>query len=122
MFTQMSPAECARWEKAGLGEDLLEGVWAPVAPLHHRPRVAPEGRLIVAGLADRMCPPEQARALAAHWDAPLHWFPGSHVAWLGRAGIRKSMEEVLHRTLLADPSAQELLLTRFRTDRPVVES
>jgi hypothetical protein len=101
-------------EALGVTRAVLEDAWAPHAPLRHVPRVAPEGRLILAGLADRICPPEQAQALYEHWDRPaIHWFPGSHIVPLGRAALRARLAEHLRRTLIA-ASDTPLPLTRFR--------
>jgi hypothetical protein len=101
-------------EALGVTRAILEDAWAPHAPLRHRPRVAPEGRLILAGLADRIYPPEQAQALHEHWDRPaIHWFPGSHIVPLGRAALRSRLAEHLRRTLLAARDTSPPL-TRFR--------
>ena len=100
-------------EALGLTRAVLEDAWAPHAPLRHAPRVAPEGRLIVAGLADRICPPEQAHALWEHWDRPaIHWFPGSHLVPLGRAALRERLAGHLRATLR---TASTVPLSRFRT-------
>ena len=62
-------------EALGVTPAVLEQAWAPHAPLCHTPKVAKAGRLIVAGLADRICPPDQAQALFEHWERPaIHWF------------------------------------------------
>jgi hypothetical protein len=102
-------------EAMGLTEEVLEQVWAPHAPLRHVPRVERQGRLIVAGLADRICPPDQAQALWEHWERPeIHWFPGTHLVPLGRRETRARIERLLRGTLLSEPASSSLLLTRFR--------
>jgi hypothetical protein len=102
-------------EALGLTEEVLEHAWAPHAPLRHAPRVAKEGRLIVAGLADRICPPDQAQALFEHWERPaIHWFPGTHVLPIGRRATRARMEQHLRETLLTETVPDPLPLTRFR--------
>ena len=102
-------------EALGLTEEVLEQAWAPHAPLLHTPRVAKAGRLIVAGLADRICPPDQALALYEHWERPaIHWFPGTHLVPIGRRATRARMERHLRETLLAEPVPEPLPLTRFR--------
>jgi hypothetical protein len=102
-------------EALGLTEEVLDQVWAPHAPLAHAPRVAKQGRLIVAGLADRICPPDQAQALFEHWERPaIHWFPGTHLIPMGRRATRARIEQHLRDTLLAEPVPSPLLLTRFR--------
>jgi pimeloyl-ACP methyl ester carboxylesterase len=62
------------------------------SPLNYAPRVSRERRLIIAGLGDRLAPPEHAEALWRHWDrCALHWFPGNHV-------LHVSQPEYLRRT------------------------
>jgi hypothetical protein len=102
-------------EALGLTEEVLEQAWAPHAPLGHTPKVAKPGRLIVAGLADRICPPDQAQALFEHWERPaIHWFPGTHVVPIGRRATKARIEQHLRDTLLAEPAPSPLPLTRFR--------
>jgi len=69
---------------AGIDLPLLRTLFATHCPLSHRPLVAAERRLVIAGEADRIVPPEHPAALAAHWQSPLEWFPGGHLAQLGR--------------------------------------
>jgi hypothetical protein len=58
------------------------------SPLAHPLRAPRERVLLVAGLGDRIVPPEHASALWRHWGEPaIHWFHGSHLARFGRAGI-----------------------------------
>jgi hypothetical protein len=110
-------------EAAGASEALLDEAWASHAILRHRPLVARENRLIVAGAADRLCTPEHTRALHEHWDRPeLHWFPGSHLVPIGRGGVRLRVETFLRQRLLEPapeaPAAPEPeaapALSRFR--------
>ena len=69
----------------------------------------------MAGLADRICTPDQARALYEHWERPaIHWFPGTHMAPIGRRATRERIEQHLRDTLLAEPPPSPLSLTRFR--------
>jgi len=99
-------------ESLGLSDTLLGEAWASHDPLRHRPRVAPEGRLILAGLSDRICTPDQVEALWKHWERPsIHWFPGSHLAPFGRRALRERLDAHLQATLLA---AREPRLSRFR--------
>jgi len=69
---------------AGMDLPLLRALFGTHCPLEHRPLVAAERRLVIAGEADRIVPPEHPAALAAHWQSPLEWFPGGHLAQLGR--------------------------------------
>jgi hypothetical protein len=87
-------------EAAGASEALLDEAWASHAVLRHRPRVAKENRLIVAGAADRVCTPEDVRALHEHWDRPeLHWFAGSHLVPIGRGALRLRIANFLRQRL-----------------------
>jgi len=107
-----SPAAHRLRESLGLGDALLSDAWASHEPLRHRPRVPPEGRLILAGLSDRICAPDQAEALWEHWERPsIHWFEGSHLAHFGRRRLRERLAVHLRETLLA---RSDLPLTRFR--------
>jgi hypothetical protein len=110
-------------EALGLTDEVLEQVWAPHAPLLHTPKVAKQGRLIVAGLADRICPPDQAQALYEHWERPaIHWFPGTHLVPIGRRAMRARIAQHLRDTLLAEPTPSPLPLTRFRQSGDDAES
>lgn len=111
-WRQMNPVQRSAARAAGLSEELFERAWATHCPLRHQPRVAHAGRLIVAAAADRIVPPEQPHALWQHWDEPaVHWFPGSHLAWVGREQIRARIGSHLRETLLA--SAERPSLSRF---------
>ena len=69
---------------AGIDLALLRKLFAPHCPLTYQPLVRAERRLVIAGEADRIVPPEHPAALAAHWQAAVEWFPGGHLAQLGR--------------------------------------
>jgi hypothetical protein len=102
-------------EAAGLDEAALERAFATHAPLRMQPLVPKAGRLVVAALADRIVPPAQAHALWEHWDRPaLHWFAGTHLAWVGRREIRARIESHLRATLMPSHEAGKPALSRFR--------
>jgi dienelactone hydrolase len=108
-----SPEQQRAREALGLDDALLSEAWASHEPLRHRPLVAPEGRLILAGASDRICTPDQAQALWEHWGRPaIHWFEGSHLAHFGRKAARERLAVHLRETLLA---GGEPLLSRFRS-------
>jgi hypothetical protein len=97
-------------EALGLDDALLGDAWASHDPLRLRPRVAPEGRLILAARADRICTPDQVERLWEHWERPsIHWLPGSHLAPFGRRAMRERLDAHLAETLRAEPR-----LSRFR--------
>lgn len=85
-----------RAEAAGVDRDLLAGAFRVHAPLE-RPVATPRERLmIVAGRGDRITPPDQARALWRHWGEPrMHWFPGGHLAQVGRRQAFAAIREHL---------------------------
>lgn len=102
-------------EAAGLSEEAFERAWVTHSPLRMTPLVPREGRLVVAALADRIVPPQQAEALWEHWERPaVHWFPGTHLAWVGRREIRSRIESHLRATLLPSREAGKPPLSRFR--------
>ena len=71
--------------KLGVDRELLDDAMAVHAPLTRRVKLDKKRLLVVAGRGDRITPPDQARKLAAHWgDVPLYWFPGGHLAQIGR--------------------------------------
>jgi pimeloyl-ACP methyl ester carboxylesterase len=81
---------------SGVTPELLADALALHSPLSYPPLLAKERLMVVAGLGDRLAPPEQSVALWEHWDRPqLHWFPGSHVIHLGRQAYLAAMRELL---------------------------
>ena len=81
-----------RAEKDGVTVEALRAVFAVHTPLEHAPLVPRERRLIVAGLADRITPPAQARMLWEHWERPaIHWFAGAHVLQFGRGDALRTV-------------------------------
>ena len=70
-------------------DDVL--VTAELSPLP-----AKERRLIIAGLGDRLAPPEQAEILWKHWDrCAFHWFPGNHVLHVSQPDYLRRMTKFL---------------------------
>lgn len=116
VWSELAPDRRSALEAAGASESLLDEAWASHAPLRHRPQVAHEGRLIIGGAADRICTPDQTRALYEHWGRPeIHWFPGSHLVPLGGGALRLRLAAFLRQRL--DPSvapASPPPLSRFR--------
>ncbi|MDJ0785813.1 MAG: alpha/beta hydrolase family protein [Myxococcota bacterium] len=100
----------------GLSRAALEDAWSPAALLSSEPRVATDARLIVAGRRDRICTPEQTRALWEHWGRPpIHWHEGAHWLPVGREALGRTVREHLRERLHAAAEAAELPLTRFRS-------
>lgn len=90
-----SPAR-RRAAKAGVSADLLREVFAVHMPTG-RPTLLPrERRMIVAGRGDRITPPDQAERLWKHWhECAIHWFPGGHLAQVGRADALRAVRRHL---------------------------
>ena len=62
------------------------------SPLNYAPLVPKDRRLIIAGLGDRLAPPEQAELLWEHWDrCAFHWFPGNHVLHVSQPDYLRRM-------------------------------
>jgi pimeloyl-ACP methyl ester carboxylesterase len=56
----------------------------------------PRERLaVIAGRGDRITPPEQAEALAAHWGVTARWFDGGHLAQVGRGDALRDVRRQL---------------------------
>jgi pimeloyl-ACP methyl ester carboxylesterase len=89
-----SPAR-VRASKAGITEDLLVDAFAVHAPTTRPSRVPRERLSVIAGRGDRITPPEQAEALAAHWGVPIAWFDGGHLAQVGRGDALRDVRRKL---------------------------
>jgi dienelactone hydrolase len=114
-WRQMNPVQRNAALAAGLDEELFERAWHTHSPLHLVPKPPLEARLVVGALADRIVPPEQPHALWEHWGRPaVHWFPGTHLAWVGWGETRARIEAHLRATLLA--GAERPRLSRFRRE------
>ena len=50
---------------------------------------------MIAGRGDRITPPEQAEALAAHWGVESLWFDGGHLAQVGRGDALRTVRRQL---------------------------
>ena len=80
----------------GVSPDLLERALALHSPLSWDPLLPKDRLMIVAGLGDRLAPPEQSLLLWEHWDQPeLRWFPGSHVLHFGRSEYLDAMRSLM---------------------------
>jgi pimeloyl-ACP methyl ester carboxylesterase len=62
------------------------------SPLNYPALVPKDRRLIIAGLGDRLAPPEHAEALWEHWDrCAFHWFPGNHILHVSQPDYLRRM-------------------------------
>ena len=81
--------------KAGITEELLANAFAVHAPTTRPARLPVERLFVIAGRGDRITPPEQAEALAAHWHTPILWFDGGHLAQVGRGDALRTVRRAL---------------------------
>lgn len=66
------------------------------SPLTYPPLVPKDRRLIIAGLGDRLAPPQQAEILWRHWDrCAFHWFPGNHILHVSQPDYLRRMTRFL---------------------------
>jgi pimeloyl-ACP methyl ester carboxylesterase len=73
-------------------EELAHAATRYPSPLNYAPLVPKDRRLIIAGLGDRLAPPEQAELLWEHWDrCAFHWFPGNHVLHVSQPDYLRRM-------------------------------
>jgi len=84
-----------RAASAGITEELLADAFAVHAPLGRPARLPGTHLAVIAGRGDRITPPDQAEALAGHWNVPIAWFEGGHLAQIGRGdavrGVRRQL-------------------------------
>jgi pimeloyl-ACP methyl ester carboxylesterase len=101
------PAVMRSWHPAGqvlsgamrLGQmprDEVDEALRFSSPLTYAPKVPAERRMIIAGLGDRLAPPEQSEWLWDHWDhCRMHWFPGNHVLHVNRVAYLREMQALM---------------------------
>ncbi|MCH9667197.1 MAG: alpha/beta hydrolase [Actinomycetia bacterium] len=81
-----------REQIVGTDKELSAAATMYSSPLNYRPLPAKDRRLIIAGLGDRLAPPEQAEILWRHWDhCAFHWFPGNHVLHVSQPDYLRRM-------------------------------
>jgi pimeloyl-ACP methyl ester carboxylesterase len=62
------------------------------SPLNYPALAGKDRRLIIAGLGDRLAPPQQAELLWEHWDrCAFHWFPGNHILHVSQPDYLRRM-------------------------------
>lgn len=113
---ETSPAR-RRAAAAGVSSDLLDEVFAVHAPTARPPLVPRERLMIVAGEGDRITPPDQARTLWRHWgECAIHWFPGGHLAQVGRGDAFRAVRR--HLAAAGLPGAAPARAEVSAPDRP----
>jgi pimeloyl-ACP methyl ester carboxylesterase len=77
---------------SGNDQELTAAATMYPSPLNYVPLVPKDRRLIIAGLGDRLAPPEQAELLWEHWDrCAFHWFPGNHILHVSQPDYLRRM-------------------------------
>ena len=84
-----------RAAKAGITEELLTDAFAVHTPTSRPVRLPRERLAVIAGRGDRITPPDQAEALAAHWGTDVLWFEGGHLAQVGRGDALRTVRRSL---------------------------
>jgi hypothetical protein len=75
-------------------EEEARHVLHVISPLAAPPRVPWPNRYLFGGLADRMVPRRQVRALWEHWQRPrLAWYNGSHLSFGREREVRALLRE-----------------------------
>jgi hypothetical protein len=75
-------------------EDEARTTLRVISPLAAPPLVPWPNRYLFGGLADRMVPRRQVRALWEHWGRPrLAWYNGSHLSFRGEREVRALLRE-----------------------------
>ena len=77
-------------------EQQARDVMRVISPLAAPPLVPFENRYLFGGLADRMVPRRQVRALWEHWARPkVAWYNGSHLSFVREREVRDLLQEAL---------------------------
>ena len=86
----------------GVDREMSAASSAYHSPLNYAPLVPKDRRLIIAGLGDRLAPPQQAEKLWRHWDhCAFHWFPGNHVLHVSQPDYLRRMTRFLRPAMFA---------------------
>lgn len=88
--------------------ELAEPIGEMISPLSLQPKVAPEGRFIYAGVADRIVHPrEQVLGLWEHWGRPnIGWYHGGHTGFFQARPVQQFVDAALVQSGLVDSGSQ----------------
>ncbi len=78
-----------------LRSEPVRAVGNAVDPTALEPRCAPERRLVVAALGDRMTSVHAAQRLHERWGGHVHWHPGGHIGHLMSGEVRSIVDDFL---------------------------
>jgi hypothetical protein len=77
--------------------DLAAPIGRMISPLSMQPKVAPQGRFIYAGVADRIVHPRrQVMQLWEHWGRPdIGWYHGGHTGFFEARPVQRYVDAAL---------------------------
>lgn len=84
--------------------ELAAPIGRMISPLSLQPKVAPAGRFIYAGVADRIVHPrEQVLQLWEHWGRPdIGWYHGGHTGFFQARPVQRFIDAALIQSGLVD--------------------
>ena len=84
--------------------ELARPIGQMTSPLSLEPKVAPQGRFIYAGVADRIVHPrQQVIALWEHWGRPdIGWYHGGHTGFFQARPVQRYVDAALVQSGLSD--------------------
>jgi dienelactone hydrolase len=89
-------------ERFGISFEAVGRLLRVVSPLAMPSRVTTDRLFIFGGVADRLVPSGQVRALWKHWDHPrIEWHGGSHTSFGIESKVNLLVSEALTRTRMA---------------------
>ena len=88
--------------------DLAKPIGRMLSPLSMEPKVAPQGRFIYAGVADRIVHPrEQVVGLWEHWGRPdIGWYRGGHTGFFQARPVQRYVDAALEQSGLVTTTAR----------------
>ena len=94
------PKDDPRWRTL----ELAKPIGRMVSPLSLEPKVPPEGRIIYAGVADRIVHPrQQVMQLCEHWGRPdIGWYHGGHTGFFQARPVQRYVDAALVQSGLAE--------------------
>lgn len=89
----------------GMERSTLRELLQLHSPLRYDPVLERDRLFVIAGLGDRLAPPDHAERLWEHWDRPMiHAFPGNHVLHLERRHYLSRIGRFIRSTGFGSPS------------------
>ena len=97
LWRHIPPAHRDYLAAHGLDVDRYRRLLRPVSPLARPPLLDRDRLYMFAGAADRVVLPDQAVALAKHWQVPVQWYQGAHLTFRGEEVVRGHIEAAMQR-------------------------